>query len=163
MPTILDALDLHIPVQCDGLSLKPFLAGPGAPSNWRGEAHWEYDFRDPTDDAAEKRLDLTLHQCTMNIVRGRRYKYVHFTKLPPLFFDLERDPGEFIDRSRDPGYQALVLEYAQKLLSWRMNHDEQTLTHIALTGEGPVAIDPYTPFQHDARPLCVALRKRGDA
>jgi hypothetical protein len=75
----------------------------------------------------------------MNIVRGPRYKYVHFTKLPPLFFDLERDPGEFVDRSRDPDYLPLVLEYAQKLLSWRMNHDEQTLTHIALTGNGPVA------------------------
>ena len=138
MPTMLEALGLDIPVQCDGLSLRPFLEGRGAPAHWRSEAHWEYDFRDPADDAAEQRLDLTLHQCTMNIVRGRRYKYVHFTKLPPLFFDLERDPDEFVDRSRDPAYQPLVLEYAQKLLSWRMNHDEQTLTHIALTGEGPV-------------------------
>jgi arylsulfatase A-like enzyme len=137
MPTMLDALGLDIPVQCDGRSLAPFLRGQ-PPSNWRSEAHWEYDFRDPADDTAEKRLDLTLHQCTMNVVRSARYKYVHFTKLPPLFFDLERDPGEFVDRSRDPEYLPLVLEYAQKLLSWRMNHDEQTLTHIALTGDGPV-------------------------
>jgi arylsulfatase A-like enzyme len=138
MPTVLDTLGLNIPVQCDGLSLRPFLDGRGAPPHWRTEAHWEYDFRDPADDAAEKRLDLTLHQCTMNIVRGRRYKYAHFTKLPPLFFDLEHDPGEFVDRARDPAYRPQVLEYAQKLLSWRMNHDEQTLTHIALTGDGPV-------------------------
>jgi arylsulfatase A-like enzyme len=138
MPTLLDLLGLDIPVQCDGFSLRPFLEGRGAPERWRSEAHWEFDFRDPADDAAEKRLDLTLHQCTMNIVRGPRYKYVHFTKLPPLFLDLEHDPGEFVDRSRDPDYQPLVLEYAQKLLSWRMNHDEQTLTHIALTGDGPV-------------------------
>jgi len=138
MPTMLDALGLDIPVQCDGLSLRPFIEGRGAPAHWRSEAHWEYDFRDAADDAAEKYLDLTLHQCTMNIVRGPRYKYVHFTRLPPLFFDLERDPNEFVDRSRDRDYQPLVLEYAQKLLSWRMNHDEQTLTHIALTGDGPV-------------------------
>ncbi len=138
MPTVLESLGIDIPVQCDGLSLSPFLEGRNAPSNWRCEAHWEYDFRDPADDEAEKQLDLTLHQCTINIVRGQRYKYIHFTKLPPLFFDLERDPGEFVDRSRDPDYQALVLEYAQKLLSWRMNHDEQTLTIIALTGKGPV-------------------------
>jgi hypothetical protein len=59
-------------------------------------------------------------------------------KLPPLFFDLEKDPGEFVNRVNDPAYLPLVLEYAQKLLSWRMNHDEQTLTHIALTPEGPV-------------------------
>jgi arylsulfatase A-like enzyme len=75
----------------------------------------------------------------MNIVRDARYKYVHFTRLPPLFFDLENDTGEFINRATDPAYLPLMLEYAQKLLSWRMNHDEQTLTHIALTPEGPVA------------------------
>ncbi len=32
-----------------------------------------------------------------------------------------------------------MLEYAQKLLSWRMNHDEQVLTHISLTHKGPVS------------------------
>jgi arylsulfatase A-like enzyme len=138
MPTMLDALGLDVPVQCDGRSLAPFLEGKGAPGNWRQEAHWEYDFRNPADDAVEKHLDLTLHQCTLNVVRGRRYKYVHFTKLPPLFFDLERDPHEFEDRARDPAYLPLVLEHAQKLLSWRMNHDEQTLTHIALLDKGPV-------------------------
>ncbi|HVU22322.1 MAG TPA: alkaline phosphatase family protein [Rhizomicrobium sp.] len=138
MPTMLDALGLDIPVQCDGRSLSPFVEFGTAPANWRTEAHWEYDFRDPADDAGEKTLGLTLHQCTMNVVRGRRYKYVHFTKLPPLFFDLEQDPGEFTDLSRDPAHLPLVLEHAQKLLSWRMNHDEQTLTHIALTGAGPV-------------------------
>ena len=74
----------------------------------------------------------------MNIVRGERYKYVHFTKLPPLFFDLEKDPGEFVNLAGDPAYAPMVLEYAQKLLSWRMNHDEQTLTHIMLSEDGPI-------------------------
>jgi arylsulfatase A-like enzyme len=75
----------------------------------------------------------------MNILRGERYKYVHFTRLPPLFFDLERDPDEMENRAADPAYLPLVLEYAQKLLSWRMNHDEQTLTHLALTENGVVS------------------------
>lgn len=138
MPTMLDLLGLDIPVQCDGASLTPFLAGE-EPPRWRSEAHWEYDFRDPTDPAAETALDLTLHQCTMNIIRDEKYKYVHFTKLPPLFFDLEKDPHERINRAADPAYAPLVLAYAQKMLSWRMNHDEQTLTHISLTDDGPVA------------------------
>jgi arylsulfatase A-like enzyme len=137
-PTMLEAIGAAIPDQCDGKSLSPFLKGQGAPANWRTEAHWEYDFRDPTNDAAEQTLDLTLHQCTLNVIRDAKYKYVHFTKLPPLFFDLEKDPGEFVNRATDPAYLPLVLEYAQKLLSWRMNHDEQTLTHIMITHEGPV-------------------------
>lgn len=138
MPTMLDMLGLAIPVQCDGASLAPFIAGEDTP-RWRKEAHWEYDFRDPADPAAETALDLTLHQCTMNIIRDEKYKYVHFTKLPPLFFDLEKDPGETVNRAHDPAYAPLVLAYAQKMLSWRMNHDEQTLTHISLTDDGPVA------------------------
>ena len=48
-------------------------------------------------------------------------------------FDLASDPGEFVNRAEDPACQAAVLDYVQKLLSWRMNHDEQSLTHIALT------------------------------
>ncbi|MGB5949272.1 MAG: alkaline phosphatase family protein [Parvibaculum sp.] len=139
MPTMLEALRLDTPVQCDGKALTPFLSGDGAPRNWRTEAHWEFDFRDPADDAAEKALGLTLHQCTMNVIRDEKFKYIHFTKLPPLLFDLEKDPGEFVNRADDPAYQRVVLEYAQKMLSWRMNHDEQTLTHIALTDDGPVA------------------------
>ncbi len=139
MPTLLEAIGAAIPLQCDGMSLAPFLEGRDAPANWRTEAHWEYDFRDPADDRAERRLGLTLHQCTLNVIRDERFKYVHFTKLPPLLFDLTADPGEFVNRAGDPHYLSVMLEYAQKMLSWRMNHDEQVLTHISLTHDGPVA------------------------
>ena len=137
MPTMLEAMAVEIPVQCDGMSLAPFLAADG-PRRWRSEAHWEFDFRDPADDSVERELGLTMHQCTMNIIRCERYKYVHFTNLPPLFFDLEKDPNEFTNLATDPAYAPHVLQYAQKLLSWRMNHDEQTLTHIMLSEEGPI-------------------------
>ena len=138
MPTMLEAIGTEIPVQCDGFSLAPFVAGEKHPVRWRSEAHWEFDFRDPADDSVERELGLTMHQCTMNIVRGERYKYVHFTNLPPLFFDLRNDPDEFVNLANDPADAPLMLEYAQKLLSWRMNHDEQTLTHIMLSEEGPI-------------------------
>jgi arylsulfatase A-like enzyme len=135
---MLEAIDAPIPLQCDGMSLGPFLAGR-EPALWREEAHWEFDFRDVGDTTAEEAFGLTLHQCALNVVRGERYKYVHFTKLPPLFFDLEADPGETRNLADDPAYAPLVLAYAQKLLSWRMNHDEQTLTHLSLTESGPVS------------------------
>ena len=56
--------------------------------------------------------------------------------LPPLFFDLEQDPGEMVNQATNPDSLPRVLDYAQKMLSWRMNHDEQTLTHMALTDRG---------------------------
>ena len=70
------------------------------------------------------------------MLHGERYKYVHFTAMPPLFYDLERDPGEFDNLAEDPEHRALVLDYAQKMLSWRMNHDERILANHWVTPEG---------------------------
>lgn len=139
MPSLLDWLGAPRPLQCDGESLAPFLRDPKGPGRWRAEAHWESDFREPEHGRVEAALGLSLHQCTLNVLRGERYKYVHFTALPALLFDLERDPAELVDRSRDPDYAPVLLECAQRMLSWRMNHDEQTLTHLSLTPDGVVS------------------------
>jgi hypothetical protein len=80
LPTILHWLGAtDLPLQCDGHSLLPFLtAGEGAPSGWRTEAHWEYDWRDVTQsaDAAaaeggspEEQMGLTMHQCGLMVSR----------------------------------------------------------------------------------------------
>jgi len=140
MPTMLDWLDLDIPVQCDGASLVPTIKQGVIQTNWRKEVHWEFDFRNiPEGEDTERSLGLTHHQCTLNVLRSKRFKYVHFTNLPPLFFDLEKDPEELNNVVDDPAYQKEVLLYAQKMLSWRMNHDEQSLTHLALTKDGVVS------------------------
>ena len=135
MPTMLDWLGIEIPNQCDGFSLLPALRSGEMPSGWREEVFWECDFRNVRDDSLERHLGLTLHQCNLSVIRDHNYKYVHFGALPPLFFDLQQDPGEFVNRARDPQYQSLVLEYAQKMLSLKMNHAERGLTEIML-GEG---------------------------
>ena len=141
MPTILEALGLEVPPPCDGVSLLPFLAGDN-PAQWRREAHFEFDFRDVLDTPGSEALGLKPDQCALYALRGERYKYVHFTALPPLFFDLREDPGEFVDRATDPHYQERTLEYTQKLLSWRMNHDERGLANTRLTPNGVVEYRP---------------------
>jgi hypothetical protein len=45
---------------------------------------------------------------------------------------------EFTNLAEDPSYRDLVVEYAQKMLSWRMNHDERGLANMRLTPEGVV-------------------------
>ena len=134
MPSILDCLGRDIPAQCDGESLTPFLAGE-TPENWREDAHTELDFRNFGDFGAPM-LGLKPDQCAFSVIRGERYKYVHFTALPALLFDLEQDPGEFINRADDPAYREVALEYAQKLISWRMNHDDRELSNTRLTPQG---------------------------
>src|SRR5690606_15581494 len=108
MPTILEWLGLEPPRQCDGESLLPFLRGE-TPAGWRTEAHWEYDFRDVVGQVPEQALGLTSDQCTLNVLRGERYKYVHFTALPPLLFDLQRDPHETVNLAEDPAYAGVAL------------------------------------------------------
>ncbi len=137
MPTILEGVGMDIPAQCDGHSLLPFCRGD-RPQGWRQEYHAEFDLRSPFTIEEKPPMGLGMKQCTANIIRGDRYKYVHFTGLPPLFFDLEVDPNEFLDRSTDPDYQERVLEYAGKMLSWRMEHDDPALTDLHLTRDGIV-------------------------
>ncbi len=84
----------------------------------------------------------------MNVVRGERWKYVHLAAdpelLPPLLFDLEEDPDGCVDLARDPAHVAQVAAGAQALLSWRMRHDERTLTGHMVTPEGLVVRrDPH--------------------
>jgi len=130
MPTLLEWAELDAPRQCDGYSLAALLRDGAAPANWRTEAHWEYDFRDAPFAAA---LASSLEHCTLNVVRGRDTKYVHFAELPPLLFDLAEDPHELTDRAASATYQARVAEYAQRLLSWRMAHADKTLSHLQVT------------------------------
>ena len=119
MPTILDWLGIQPPA-CDGRSLGPLLAGE-TPGRWRKQVHWAFDFREPVTQSAEAALGLASDQCTLNVIRDASYKYVHFTALPPLLFDLRQDPNEFHDLADDPGHREQVLHYAQKLLSWAWN------------------------------------------
>ena len=137
MPTIIEWLGGQIPAACDGESLLPFGAGE-TPANWRREVHWAYDFRDQTDRQPEGALGLTPDQCTMTVIRDEQYKYVHFTALPAVFFDLRADPEESRNLADDTAYRERVLEYTQKMLSWRMNYDERTLANSMLTPNGVI-------------------------
>ena len=137
MPTILEAIGQQIPLQCDGHSLAAFCRGE-RPQDWRQEYHAEFDLRSPYQIDIAPPFGLPIKQCTVNVIRGEHYKYVHFTTLPSLFFDLRDDPGEFCNRATDPDYQGLVLEYMGKMLSWRMEHDDPGLTDMHLTENGVV-------------------------
>jgi len=135
-PTVIDLFGREVPLQCDGASLRPFLEGR-EPEDWRTEAHWEIDFRDVDHGRPEKALGIRLHECCLGVVRDERYKYVHFAALPPLFYDLQEDPDELHNLAGDPAYVGLVLQYAQKMISWRMVNDERTLTGMKV---GPTGV-----------------------
>ena len=136
MPTILEHLGGVPPLQCDGRSLMPFLRGE-SPKDWPQEVFWELDVRDAVSDRPERELGIRLDECSIAVVRDRKFKYVHFGALPPLLFDLVKDPDETRNCLNDPAYAPQALAMMQKMLSWRLNKAERNLTGIRLTKKGP--------------------------
>ncbi len=143
VPTVLDRCGIEHAAHLDGASLVPFLDGGGAPDRWRREVRWEWDFRDPRKGRGEAALGLRMDECCLAVVRDERGKYVHFgghdRGLPPLFFDLDDDPGELTDRAADPACRDRVLEYAQRMLTWRLVHADSTLTGMLAHPRGFVS------------------------
>jgi arylsulfatase A-like enzyme len=134
-PTICELLGLEVPLQCDGRALTPWLRG-ATPDAWRGEFHAEFDFRDPDSALLEDVFGVSMEECWLALLRDDHGKYVQFSgypALPPIFFDLDRDPAQTHNVAGDAAYAARVLEYAQRMLAWRMQHTERTLTGMKLT------------------------------
>ncbi len=137
-PTLIVLLGGTPPAHLDGVSLVPFLdAAP--PKVWRDAAHWEFDFRSVEHGSAERHFGITSQQCNLAVMRGARWKYVHFGGgLPPLLYDLDTDPGELVNLADDPAYLAARVECAERLLAWRARHLDQSLALAALTDAGVV-------------------------
>lgn len=144
MPTILQWANGAIPRQCDGRSLLGFLRGE-VPVDWRDAAHWEYDFRDNSDSGAESLLGVPMDHCGMAALRTEQYLYLHFAALPPLLYDLRRDPGCLDNRAADPAYAPVLLDCAQRLLTWHLETGPRELTGMCASPHGLVVRDPRNP------------------
>lgn len=127
-PTILAYLRAPIPDRFQGKSLLGAIRGePGA--NLKPRVHYEFDFRGQMPGLRDGREDA----CLMWVVRDNRYKYVVFglEEMPPLLFDLQKDPGEFESLAGRPGYATVEAEYSAHLLRWRMRHEDQRMERWA--------------------------------
>jgi len=137
-PTLLDLIDQDPSPHLDGRSLTPFLEGK-TPEDWRDAAHWEFDFRSIADGDAERHFGIASRQCNLAVIRTTQFKYVHFGGgLPPILFDLAKDPGELTNIASDPAYLAVRLDFAERLLAWRGEHLDQSLALAELTEDGVV-------------------------
>ena len=91
-------------------------ARPTVPKAWRELVFSEtsYAFRD------EVRLPLgrPVDGCLMTMVRGTRWKYIHYEGVRPQLFDLENDPHEYVDLGTDPSHAEVREQMAMRLFDW---------------------------------------------
>lgn len=144
-PTLCTWMGVEVPVEMDGRPLQPFLgaADPSAatPADWRAAAHWQWDWRDPVDHRPEDLFGLTMEQCTLDVVRTSTHRYVQLGDGSWRFHDLVADPDQLVD----PRETAVLADAAEainelrvELMTWRMRHDDRTLTGHRATPEGMV-------------------------
>lgn len=140
-PTLLEAMGGDPGHIGDGRSLAPFLSYDEPAGGWRDAVHWEFDFRDISGQLAERAFGLDSTSLNLAVVRTSKWKYVHFAALPPLLFDLDADPDNLHNLARDPAHAAVRTEMAERLLSWRAKHLDQTLALKELTPNGVVSVN----------------------
>ena len=91
MPTLLDVAGAPIPETVDGASVMPLVRGEKA--SWREYVHGEYH-------------DLPPLASGMQYLTNGKRKYVWYpARGEEQFFDLEQDPNEMHELSRDPAYK----------------------------------------------------------
>lgn len=138
MPTICSWIGTEVPLAVDGRPLQPFVHDGIVPDDWRTACHWQWDFSDPVDHAAEGFFGLTMEQCAIDVIRTAAAKYVHFGDGSSLYFELDDDPLGLVDRSSAPEAAAGRSQAMSDLLSWRMRHEDRTLSGHRLTRGGMV-------------------------
>ena len=79
-----------------------------------------------------------MEECCLVVLRADRWKYVHVAAGGTLLFDLVDDPDQLVNLAGDPVYAPVLADCAARLLSWRMRHDDRTLTGHLVTGNGLV-------------------------
>jgi arylsulfatase A-like enzyme len=133
LPTLLDWLGLPPARQCDGQSLAPLLGNAGG-THWRDAALFEFSFADPLTRDAERHFGLDSQACLLAVLRTDAHKYVGFSGLPPLLFDMRVSEGELVNLAERDVPTRLAL--AERLLARRLASGDTALSHLRITDGG---------------------------
>lgn len=113
-PTFLEMAGLPAPKNLDGRSFVPLLKGL-TPSDWRKAIYYAY-------------YELGEHNVPQHYgVRTKRYKLFHLPNHKEWqLMDLEKDPMEMVDQSKNPAYSEVRKELEQIYKDLRKQYDAPT-------------------------------------
>jgi len=123
VPTFLDALGIPIPAErIEGASLLPLTRASDV-SSWREfvVSELDYGYRE-----ARRTLRRAPDVCRAWMVRGDRWKYVHWQDFRPQLFDLAADPEEFVDLGADASHETVRETMRGHLMTWFMRLKRRT-------------------------------------
>jgi arylsulfatase A-like enzyme len=105
-PTICDIVGFEVPATVEGRSLVPVLSGRASQIYPEVYAYWH---------RAEYSVELPVQR----MVRTERWKLIYYSNVKRYqMFDLENDPHELRDLSRDPRFQTELNGLKRKLDDW---------------------------------------------
>jgi len=110
-PTLLDLLDLPVPSDMQGVSMKPLLFDQA--TVWREELYYHY-YEYPGAHAVKKHYGI----------RTDRYKLIHFYDHIDEweFYDLERDPNEMQNQINAVAYKDEIDDLRERLKALRIKY-----------------------------------------
>lgn len=111
LPTMLDAAGCPTPDDMDGRSVLPLIADPEAP--WRQWIDLEHAQIYESDN------------CWTALTDGRMKYIRHCSTGREQLFDLERDPGERHDLAGEPGCEAELARWRQRMVDHLSERDER--------------------------------------
>ncbi len=156
LPTILEALGLPVPLQCDGRSLSVFLTGE-KPARWRLSAQMELDIRDGARLGPATALGLAADACGLAVDLAERFACVRFAALPPILVDRAADPAWTRNLAALPEGREPLLGATARLLELRLLKADRRLSGCRLTARGVDGLyDPLPPLPAGASPPAVA-------
>jgi arylsulfatase A-like enzyme len=143
----------------EGRSLMGLLEGQ-ASEEWRHHVISEYDYamRGP-----RTRLDMPVAECGLVMVFDGRWKYVYAKSLPPMLFDLETDPNEFVDLGRDPAYENERRRLFDVMTRWSLQiHNRITITDEKIAEIADRDLEGNIPIGYwDEEELARVKREKG--
>jgi choline-sulfatase len=133
-PTVTDLAEAPPLPDIDGRSLLPLINGDS--EGWTNETFSELGNRASIPPS--------------RMIRRDNWKLMHFDGLPEMLFNLDEDPGEFIDRSADPSLANLRDELTARVTAnWSPDHIRKTLAERArangLLAAWWTAVQPHEP------------------